>query len=158
MKYFFSILSLLAFSFCSWSQNKHFNTLTNEINLDSLKQHALFHFDEQQIIPNNTDTLIKQWMHEYRVIIFLGTWCSDSQELLPQIHNYFTFLNLPESDVIYYGLEENKTSTNKWEEQFNVTFVPTIIIVDKTTGKEKGRIVERFTSSLTEDLYEILKP
>jgi thiol-disulfide isomerase/thioredoxin len=87
----------------------------------------------------------------------LGTWCSDSQMLIPDLYHYLKRQNKAPQDIVYYGLDESKTSSEKWEEQYDINFVPTIIFIDKQTGVEKGRIIEHLQSDLATDIYNILQ-
>lgn len=139
-------------------QAQHKEILLNTIQEDSLLSHEYFNFQNQENI-NVTDKDEENWQQlaAYKVIVFLGTWCSDSQELLPIIHQYFQASPYTKPEVIYYGLDETKSSPDKWETKYKVEFVPTIILIDHVSGAEKGRIVERFTDNISEDLNSILK-
>ena len=54
-----------------------------------------------------------------------------------------------------YGVDRTKTTKDGAHEQYNVSKVPTIIILDK--GVEKGRITETTRKSVDADLVNIIK-
>lgn len=150
-----SIVIICDLAFQSYSQTKHFNMLTNEINFDSLKNHVQFNFSNTT--PSSLsaiDSLNMTVINNYDIKIFLGTWCSDSQELVPIIDNYLKSIGY--QNIYYYGLDELKQSSDKQEETYKIEFVPTVIFIDKLTGEEKGRIVERFSNNIETDIQNLL--
>lgn len=89
------------------------------------------------------------------VVIFGGTWCHDTQQILPK---YLTMLNaagFPESKLTLVGVDRAKTTVGQLHKAFNITNVPTLIVLQD--GKEIGRIVEYGTSGLPDkELGELI--
>lgn len=143
----------------SWNTiAQHNHMLTNTIPVDSLLSHESFDFSfDGYTVPEDIDAANTALLKEYKIIIFLGTWCSDSQIMLPEIYHYLKS-RIPAEDITYYGLDETKLSSNQWEEQYNIEFVPTVIFMDKATGAEKGRIIEYYKEDLYNDIHKILQP
>ena len=52
--------------------------------------------------------------------IFLGTWCSDSQEQLPKVFNVLQTVGLDKKSILY-GVNRGKTEPKAEVEQFKVT-------------------------------------
>lgn len=140
------------------AQEQH-TILTNNISTAQLLEHP--DFDFTATVPETasaTDEANKELLKHYNILIFLGTWCGDSRQLLPEIYAYFKKLGVPEEDITYYGLDETKLSSDRWEDTYHIEFVPTVIFTDKKSGQEKGRIVEHFTENIYKDIYNILQP
>lgn len=151
-------LSLILLSCFTMSAQEH-TILTNKITTAQLLEHSDFDFTAS--IPETVpaiDAENKKLLQSCKMIIFLGTWCSDSRQLLPEIHAYFIKLGVPENDITYYGLDETKLSSDKWEDTYKIEFVPTIVFIDKKSGQERGRIVEHFNENIYQDVYNTLQP
>ena len=74
------------------------------------------------------------------VIIFGGTWCEDTQNLLPVFYRLADKSGLPDSSITFIGVDRKKQTLDNLSAAFNITNVPTFIIMHD--GKEVGRVVE----------------
>ena len=74
------------------------------------------------------------------VIIFGGTWCEDTQNLLPVFYRLADKSGLPDSSITFIGVDRNKQTLDNLSAAFNITNVPTFIVMHN--GKEIGRVVE----------------
>jgi thiol-disulfide isomerase/thioredoxin len=89
---------------------------------------------------STTVQTIRSKKENIHLLLFCGTWCHDSQQLVPK---YFTTLqaaNFPDDQLTIVGMDRNKKTIAQLEHTFNVTNVPTMIVMQN--GKEVGRIVE----------------
>ena len=91
---------------------------------------------------------------QYKLIIFMGTWCDDSHNLVPKLCKILNVANYSPANVTLYGVDRAKTTGSKIEKTYNVTLVPTIIIMDG--DKEKGRITETVDKSIEADMRKIM--
>lgn len=98
--------------------------------------------------------MLKNFNHTYKVLVFLGTWCSDSKREVPRFEKIMRSLSVDRSFVTYYGLDKAKNSPDQLEKNFKISHVPTFIILQNEI--EIGRIVETPIQSLEEDLLTIL--
>jgi thiol-disulfide isomerase/thioredoxin len=73
-------------------------------------------------------------------IVFGGTWCDDTKHLLPNFIATADAAGLPASHLTLIGVDRDKKTLFNLSEAFNVTLVPTIIVMKR--GKEIGRVVE----------------
>ena len=93
------------------------------------------------------------------IMVFLGTWCSDSRRELPRFYKVLAALDFDESHLTVVGLDNHpdryKQSPQQEEVGWNVEYVPTFIILKD--GKEIGRIIESPNVSLEVDLVGILR-
>lgn len=76
----------------------------------------------------------------FEVVIFAGTWCEDSQNLLPQFYRLIDKSGFPDSAITLVGVDRNKETLYNLDEVFNIKNVPTFIIMKN--GKELGRMIE----------------
>ena len=75
-----------------------------------------------------------------RMVIFGGTWCEDTQNLLPQFYRLADNANYSDSSITLIGVDRNKKTLDNLSEAFHITNVPTFIVMKD--GKEIARVVE----------------
>ncbi len=91
----------------------------------------------------------------FSVLIFGGTWCHDSQNLLPKFYRLADISGLSESSIQLIGLDRQKTGPDELHIKWKIVSVPTFIILKK--GKEVGRVVEYGkTGNMEKELGEIV--
>ena len=73
-------------------------------------------------------------------IVFGGTWCEDTQNLLPQFYKLQELTGMKEDRIVFFGVDRDKKTIDNIAQSFNITNVPTIIVMKD--GKEAGRVVE----------------
>ena len=74
------------------------------------------------------------------MIIFGGTWCEDTQNLLPQWYRLADSAHFPDSSITLIGVDRNKKTLDNLSDAFHITNVPTFIMMKD--GKEVARVVE----------------
>ena len=72
--------------------------------------------------------------------MFGGTWCEDTQFVLPKFFKLQEMSGVADTAITFFGVNRAKKSLASIADAFNVINVPTIIIMKD--GKEAGRIVE----------------
>ncbi len=164
-------LALVALVFVGCTQQKVLNRfvkpesgeryLTGEFEQKTLNQkyYASWYEPEYNSYVVETEKLkdVKTAIKKYRIEVFVGTWCSDSQRELPRLYKILEEIKFPTgSKLKVFGVNRAKVSFYGEEMGKNITHVPTIIIYDKNT--EIGRIVESPVSGyLEEDIAMIVK-
>jgi thiol-disulfide isomerase/thioredoxin len=73
-------------------------------------------------------------------VIFGGTWCEDTQNILPKFFTLQELAGVDDSSISFYGVDRAKKTLGNLQDAFKVTNVPTIIVMKD--GKEVGRVVE----------------
>ena len=73
-------------------------------------------------------------------VVFGGTWCDDTKHLVPNFLFTADAAGIPSDRVLLIGVDRDKKSLFHLTETFQVTLVPTIIVLKN--GKEIGRVVE----------------
>lgn len=74
------------------------------------------------------------------IMAFGGTWCGDTQSLFPKFFSLTDAAGFSQDRVTVIGVDRSKKTVHHLTEAFNVTRVPTFIIMKN--GKEIGRVVE----------------
>ncbi|TDI72669.1 MAG: thioredoxin [Bacteroidetes bacterium] len=115
-------------------------------------------FDENyqgHILDTATVQAIKPLLKDVTLKVFLGSWCDDSQREVPAL-----FKILDATDYNYNRLEliavtHNKDTPQGYETDFDIEYVPTIII--SRNGEVLNRIVEYPQMTLEKDMLTILQ-
>ena len=74
------------------------------------------------------------------ILAFGGTWCDDTKYILPKFFALTQAAGFSDDHITMLGVDRNKKTVNHLSEAFNVTLVPTFIVLKN--GKEIGRVVE----------------
>ena len=91
----------------------------------------------------------------FRFLVFGGTWCGDTKFVLPKFYSLTDAAGVGQDRITLLGVDRSKKTIQNLSEAFNVTNVPTIIVLKD--GKEIGRVVEYGTSGMFDkDLGEII--
>jgi thiol-disulfide isomerase/thioredoxin len=73
-------------------------------------------------------------------ILFGGTWCDDTQFILSRFFKLQEKVGIADSTITFFGVDRNKKTIGNVAEAFQITRVPTIIVMKD--GQEVGRLVE----------------
>lgn len=93
--------------------------------------------------------------HSIQFIVFMGTWCHDSQFVIPKFFRLLDVSGYPSDQVTLVAVDENKHTDGHLTEALRVESVPTILVMKD--GREIGRIVEYGKYGMVDkDLSEIL--
>ena len=86
------------------------------------------------------------------LLVVLGTWCSDSHELVPQLFKVADLVGWEKIELI--GVDRKKQCSSIDIKPLNIEYVPVIMVFkDK---KLMGKIVETTTVTIEDDLLKIL--
>lgn len=89
------------------------------------------------------------------VIVFLGTWCSDSRRELPRLWRALDDIGADHPEQMrYIGVDRDKREPSELLTGYDLLFVPTFIV--RRDGSEVGRIVEVSPSGIEKDLLALL--
>lgn len=75
-----------------------------------------------------------------QIICFGGTWCEDTQNILPKFFSLITTAGFSQSRLTLIGVNRAKKTYGALAEALGITNVPTFIVMKD--GKEVGRVVE----------------
>jgi hypothetical protein len=86
------------------------------------------------------------------LLVVLGTWCSDSHELVPQLFKVADLVGWEKIELI--GVDRKKQCSSIDIKPLNIEYVPVIMVFkDK---KLMGKIVETTAVTIEDDLLKIL--
>lgn len=134
--------------------------LTGSITRSSLEKDTAFKWFNDNYKYANPDanaiaTFAKN-KDKFSVVVFGGTWCHDTQNLLPLFYKLIDKSQFPANKVYLIGVNRAKTTFKNLHTQFKVANVPTFIIRDNK-GKEVGRVVEYGnTGAIDKELAQIV--
>lgn len=114
------------------------------INKDLIKNDSAFKwYADNQKAYRNPDTAIIGALHRdntVRYVVFGGTWCEDSQSILPKFFMLQEKAGIRDDRITFFAVDRQKQSLGNITSAMNITNVPTIIVMKN--GKEVGRVVE----------------
>jgi len=140
----------------SYTSKKGDVHLLGNIDLEDLRQAP---YDEWFEAPSEADYQLRygENLENHKVKIFLGTWCGDTKEWLPEFIKLWRDNGLSEDQLEFIALhnedEQYKRSPGQEEVAAQVHRVPTFIFYEE--GKEVGRIVESPSNDLATDIDQI---
>ncbi|MBT8295874.1 MAG: thioredoxin family protein [Gramella sp.] len=104
--------------------------------------------------PDAMET-IRENIADYEIKVLMGTWCGDSKREVPRLIKLLDEANYDYNKIEMVGVDRNKTTPSKIEEELDVHHVPTIIFYQD--GKEVNRFVEYAQGeNLEEDIAKII--
>ncbi|MCB0495275.1 MAG: thioredoxin family protein [Cyclobacteriaceae bacterium] len=110
------------------------------------------------VVDSTVLKALKGKLNDIEIVVFLGTWCSDSQQEVPEFYKIMDYLQYDVNKMEVVALEklEDKrmVSPQHEEEGYGITHVPTFIF--KRKGKEIGRITEYPEKTLEKDMVGII--
>ncbi len=88
-----------------------------------------------------------------QIVVLFGTWCHDSQREVPRL---LKLLQGSENiQLKLFAVNTQKSDTQGVARQHQLRYTPTFIVIKN--GQEIGRIVEKPTQSLAQDLVTIIQ-
>lgn len=91
----------------------------------------------------------------YDLVVLMGTWCEDTQNLLPKLHKTLTQTAYPLVQLKMYGVDRAKEAKYVEHKLYHADRVPTIVVIKN--HNEIGRIVESPAGSIEQNLAAIVK-
>jgi thiol-disulfide isomerase/thioredoxin len=110
-------------------------------------------YDDYVPNPSALDVL-RQKSSGISFLVFGGTWCEDTQKLLPLFVKVTDLAGISRNRVTLYFTDRDKHTPEGLENQYGVTRVPTFIMIKN--GVEVGRITESVSQSVEADLADLL--
>ncbi|MEO6612624.1 MAG: thioredoxin family protein [Chitinophagaceae bacterium] len=83
---------------------------------------------------------LKKNADSIQLLTFMGTWCEDSQFIIPKLYALSDAAGFSNDRITLIGVDRQKKTLGHLSEALNVTNVPTIIVMKN--GKELGRVIE----------------
>jgi thiol-disulfide isomerase/thioredoxin len=87
-----------------------------------------------------TVTAFEKAKDKVQFVIFGGTWCEDTQSVLPKFFKLQEMSGITDNAITFFGVNRAKKSLAGIADAFGIINVPTIIVMKN--GKEIDRVVE----------------
>ncbi len=97
---------------------------------------------------------IKEMPKDIQFMVFAGTWCEKSQQLLPQFYKVMDLAGISRQRVKLCFLDRDKRSPQGIENNYSINSTPVFIILQK--GIEIGRITEAINQSIEADIADLI--
>lgn len=88
------------------------------------------------------------------IFVVMGTWCGDSKEHVPHFFKIADMVGYPKQKIFMVAVDRDKKGGNFCLADFDITLVPTFIFTSH--GKEIGRIIETPTTTLEQDMVNVI--
>jgi hypothetical protein len=111
-------------------------------------------FDEYQVNTESLNKLLDINKDEITIKIVMGTWCPDSRREVPRFMRILNMWQFPLDKVTFIGVDNSKLSPVGEYDKLDIHRVPTFILYKNNI--EAGRIIENPTTSLEQDMVNIL--
>ncbi len=104
---------------------------------------------------SNEIKYLRTELKPYTIVVVMGTWCDDSQNLVPKLARTLQAAGFPMQQLVMYGVDRSKQTGGIESQQFDIKKVPTIMLYQGNF--EAGRIVESVNESIEADLARIIR-
>ena len=115
-----------------------------------LAQYPVF---QEKYTAYETPKVVLGLPSDLTVTIFFGTWCHDSEREVPRVLKLLAASGVEEKNISLIGLDIRKQEPEGRAKVLGIKYTPTFIFF--SGGKEIGRIIERPTISLRDDIAAI---
>ena len=109
-------------------------------------------------VDSTTLSALDSRLEGIEILMFMGTWCEDSQVETPQFYRILDHLDYNLSAMTVVALERLESrelvSPQHEEADYGISHVPTFIFIRE--GKEIGRITEYPEKTLEKDMVRII--
>jgi len=126
------------------SFDDHGKTLRGYINRSIIESDTSFKWFRENMKWGQADNAAIQAFStnkdKFSMLVFGGTWCSDTRNLWPVFYRLVDKSGYPDKQITLVGVDRQKTTIDDLQKKWNVTNVPTFIVLHD--GKEIGRVVE----------------
>ena len=155
---YFTILLFSTFFFDKiYAQNQevligkfHYTLLNQEPFIDWKSKN--YNYNPDYIIIKELKKVINN--KQIKIIIILGTWCSDSQMQVPRFLKILDDINFNYNNLTLIGVNREKQAETIDISKYKISRVPTFIFFNK--DKEIGRITETPENSLEKDFLNTI--
>jgi len=121
--------------------NKILKGFITKTDLSTDTAFAWFSENQKGFVPDvKAVQLLKANSDSIYLVIFGGTWCGDTHQILPHVLALTEAAAFPENHLTLLGVDREKKTISNLSEVFGITNVPTVIAFKK--GKEIGRVIE----------------
>lgn len=131
------------------------HTATREKLLESPEMNAQYTIEYPGYQPDpQAIQQLKLLLQDKKIIIVMGTWCSDCRQQVPRLYKVLDQANFSAEQITLIFVDESKKAADGLTDHLNINKVPAFILT--ANEKEIGRITESPLVTLENDMIEIL--
>lgn len=150
-----NLFFILNFSLSIKAQVKDTSLLIGTIDYKNLTTTGWFDSTYKAYAPNQSDIdNIAPFAKDVRMMVVLGTWCSDSREHVPALCKIAVQSGIAIKQIEFIGVDRKKHCPLPDITSLNIEYVPTVFVFVK--GVLKGKIVEVPEKLLEHDLLKLI--
>lgn len=100
---------------------------------------------------------LRKYKDSINLVVFMGTWCHDSQFVVPRLFRLLDAAGFPANRVSLLAVTRDNHTPGNLAEALHLEHTPTIIVMKQ--GRELGRVVEYGPQGMFDKaLGEIIEP
>ena len=105
----------------------------------------------------NADTIneLKKWKTDIYFIVYAGTWCDDTKDLVPKFYKMAAESEFTKKEVTLYLMDRDKKSADGSAQLLHIDKVPTIVVF--RSGRMIGRIEETVSKPIEQEILDLIK-
>jgi thiol-disulfide isomerase/thioredoxin len=131
--------------YTSFMNDKNEKVLQGTINRKIIEADTAFNWFNKNYAYSQTNkiavSVLQQNKNNFKLIAFGGTWCEDTQNLLPLFYRALDEAGYNFKNLTLVGVDRAKHSGDGLSDKYTIKNVPTFIVLNNE-NKEVGRVVE----------------
>ena len=120
-----------------------------------LQSYPEFSRNYQRYTPSDNELAALKALQGKSLVVLFGGWCHDSEREVPRLLKVLDSLPGQLNELTFIAVNRNKQEPTGAHRRLDLRYTPTFILFDGS--EELGRVIERPTQSLTEDLAALLR-
>lgn len=120
---------------------------------DLLAQFPAFMAEYQSYQPSKAELEAVAALEHDTLLVLFGTWCHDSEREVPRLLKTLDKSGLDVPEFTLFAVDRKKSDHVGMAKKHELKYTPTFILL--RDGEEIGRVVERASTSLTQDLQRL---
>lgn len=131
------------------------------VSRDMLEKDTAFSWFHQNRLAYTPDiemaAHIREKASQIQFLVFAGTWCPETQYLLPRFFSLLDAAAIRTDQVTLIGVDPQKKTVHHLTDDFHISVIPTFIVLQN--GQEIGRVIPTYKNYPWEkELVRILCP
>lgn len=121
-----------------------------------LAQFPQFNEQYQNYQPTAVELQAIKRIEGKTLVVLFGTWCHDSVREVPRLLKSLALAQVNLDRLQLLGVDTSKQLPGAEQQAYDLRYTPTFIVFEE--NRELGRIIERPTATLAEDLAALVVP
>ncbi|MBU2978816.1 thioredoxin family protein [Alteromonas sp. C1M14] len=151
------LLLVTIVSACSYSranQQQAADDAVGEISQQQLLTHyPVFSNNYNAYSPSDKEVAAVASLQGYSLVVLFGTWCHDSEREVPRLLKTLDASGLDNLDIQLVAVDRKKRDPQGIALSHKLKYTPTFVLLKD--GKELGRVIEKPTLTISQDLQAI---